>query len=155
MVHCYLCKTDKKASLLSSTLLISFIFFFPSFCLFKSFIFLDMSPPYYTKDKATSNIPQNTGLNMVFQVILSDQNIKGDKTCLRVFCYTPLGVSQLVSYYTPPHSMTVFILITVYLQCYMIQHSFVTTVISIISYYKKSHGMRREECNMILPVTHL
>ena len=97
---------------------------------------------------------------MVFQVILSDQNIKmdkGDKTCLRVFCYTPLGVSQLVSYYTPPHSMTVFILIkiTVYLQCYMIQHSFVTTVISIISYYKKSHGMRREECNMMLPVTHL
>ena len=37
----------------------------------------------------------------------------------RVLCYTPKGVSQ-VSYYTPPHSMTVFILtkITVFTVLY-------------------------------------
>ena len=48
--------------------------------------------------------------------------------------------------FTPPHSMTVFI------QLLMIQHPFVTTVISVITI---KISWNEEECNMILPVTHL
>ena len=61
----------------------------------------------------------------------------------QVFCYIPLGVSQLVSYYTPPHSMTVFIVLTVRVIC-LCNHC-----------YFRYYSWNEEECNMILPVTHL
>ena len=51
---------------------------------------------------------------------------------------------------TPPHSMTVFILTKI--TVLMIQHPFVTTVISVITI---KISWNEEECNMILPATHL
>ena len=60
-----------------------------------------------------------------------------------LFSYTPLGVSQIVSYYTPLHSMRFFILTKLTVQRGVVSYITLSAVIFV------NISWNEEECNMI------
>ena len=69
--------------------------------------------------------------------VIVDYRVKGLHCKKWVFCYTPLGVSQVVSYYTPPHSMISGVLLQLWTTQLTVSHN------TKHCQYKNPHGMRR------------